>query len=166
MKSVAPTNELDPTNVFINPTTSHDEDTQKRTTHNTGFIDLSNITDFIDIKKLVKVFNAYSDNKNIANGFFNISLVASNFSQMKLILFPPGNQVQAWAPLAITSLVFVSVSLFLQFLLAFILVFLAKHGEFLDETKRNALIRNNNMATIIVFFITVLNICINVFNSI
>jgi hypothetical protein len=168
MKGVAPSvpNEADPANVFIHPAGSHDEDTQKRTVHNTGFIDLSNITDFIDIKKLTNIFNAYSNNKNIANGFFNISLVASNFSQMKLILFPPGNQIQTWAPLAITSLVFVCVSLLLQFLLAFILVFLAKNGEFLDEAKRNTLIRNNNISTIIVFFITILNICINVFNSI
>jgi hypothetical protein len=162
-------NELatDPANVFIQPAAGGEDDVNKRTnTQNVGAIDFSNLANLIDMKNLTNIFNSYSTNKSIANGFFNISLLSSNFAQMKAILSPPGNKTQTWPPLAITSIVFVCVSLLLQFLLAFMLVFLAKNGEFLDDNRRNTLIRNNNLATIVVFFITILNICINVFISI
>ena len=148
------------------PTTSNtirDDDLSKVTVQNTGFINFTELPILIDIKNLTNIFNSYSQKKNIATGFFNIALLTSNFGQMKQILIPANNQIQTWAPIVITELVFVCLSLLFQFLLAFMLVFLAKNGEFVDDEKRNTLIRNNNLATIIVFFITILNICINVF---
>lgn len=72
----------------------------------------------------------------------------------------------AWTALNIVLLFFVCLSLFLQFGVAVALVFLARRGEFIDEDKRNELIRHNNGVTILVLIISVINIFINIFLSV
>lgn len=72
---------------------------------------------------------------------------------------------QPFTSINIVILTFVCLSLVLQFLVAVVLVFLAKSGEFIDEEKRNQLIRNNNGVTILVLIISIINIFINVFIS-
>ena len=73
---------------------------------------------------------------------------------------------QPYTTINIIILAFVSLSLVLQFLVAVALVFLAKNGEFIDEDKRNQLIRNNNGVTVLVLIISIINIFINVFISV
>ena len=58
---------------------------------------------------------------------------------------------------------FVGLSLLLQFVVAILLVFLAKSKEFIDEDKRNKLIRSNTVTTFLVLIVTILNIFISVF---
>ena len=91
-------------------------------------------------------------------GFFNLALVTSNAAQMKYLI----SKAQ-WNGLNITMLTFVCISLLLQFVLGVLLVFLAKQGEFVDEDKRNSLIRSNNFATLLSLAITIVNIFINIF---
>lgn len=157
-------NEVNPGNVMLETSPDeNDPDMKKVSTENTK---LSVIDDLIDIKTLTTIFNSYSTNKTIAQGFFNISLLTSNFAQMKQLIYPPRSFGATWPPLAITCMVFIGCSLLLQFVLAVMLVFMAKNGEFLDDNKRNMLIHSNNISMVIVIFITILNICINVFISI
>jgi hypothetical protein len=68
--------------------------------------------------------------------------------------------------LEIVLLTCITLSLVLQLAVAVALVFLAKSGEFIDETKRNQLIRNNNWVTIFVLIISIINIFINIFSSV
>jgi hypothetical protein len=119
-----------------------------------------------DIHKIVQKFDSFATRKTIATGFFNIALIATNISQIKQICAPAGGRTPVWNAINIILLVFASLSLLLQFFLATILAFLAKQGEFIDETKRNQLIRSNNGATILCLVITVINIFINVFLSV
>ena len=162
-------NEVNPANIEIeenidNNNNDNENDYKKENVKNTAFINMSDLPLSIDLKQLTTIFNSYATKKTIATGFFNLALLATNFAQMKAILLPPAEKgPQTWAPLTIVTLVFICLSLLLQFLLAFILVFLAKNGEFINEEKRNQLIRSNNVATLFCFFITVLNICIDIF---
>jgi hypothetical protein len=112
----------------------------------------------IFLDELNKHFNSFATRKTIAAGFFNLALVTTNFAQMKQLITK-----NAWVPLNIICMTFVGLSLLLQFVVATLLVFLAKSGEFIDEDKRNQLIRSNNVTTFLVLIITILNIFINVF---
>jgi hypothetical protein len=87
--------------------------------------------------------------------------VATNFAQMKQMITK-----NSWIPLNIVILTFVCLSLLIQFIVATVLVFLAKEGEFIDEDKRNQLIRSNNGVTILVLIVSIINIFINIFISI
>ena len=73
---------------------------------------------------------------------------------------------KSWNPMNIVILTFVCVSLFLQFVVAIALVFLAKQGEFIDDDKRNQVIRSNNGVTVLVLLVSIINIFINVFISV
>jgi len=72
----------------------------------------------------------------------------------------------SWTAINIVILSFVCLSIFLQLVVGIVLVFLAKQGEFIDEDKRNQLIRSNNGVTLLVLFVSVINIFINVFISV
>jgi hypothetical protein len=117
-----------------------------------------------DVTNMVKQFNSFATKKTIATGFFNIALVTTNFAQLKQVITLAKNP--PWSAQFIVLMAFICLSLFLQFVVAIMLVFLAKQGEFIDEEKRNALIRSNNTTTILVLIITVINIFISVFISI
>lgn len=144
-----------------------DEDTRVvRAPPPTKFINFEAITDTIDIKSLTNIFNSYATRKTLATGFFNLALVATNFAQMKQLIAPPQGRTTTWTPLNIVLMTFIGLSLLLQFVVGILLVFLAKQGEFIDEEKRNRLIRNNNGATLLVVAISIINIFINVFISI
>ena len=114
----------------------------------------------IDVEKLSKAFNSYSSKKTYATGFYNLALVTTNFSQIKFLI-----TINNWIPLNIILVSFVGFSIVLQFSLAILLIFLVKQGEFVDEEKRDQLIRSNNWATVIILTISIINIFINVFIS-
>ena len=116
-----------------------------------------------EVKKIVSYFNTFATKSTISAGCFNIALVANNVAQIKQICAPSGGRVAKWNAVNIVLLTFVCISLFLQFIVAIVLAFLAKQGDFIDDNKRNQLIRSNNGATILVLIITVINIFVNVF---
>lgn len=135
------------------------EDATKKTVTNTRFFNIGKPE--IDLSGLTNIFNSYATKKTYATGFFNLALVATNFAQMKQLI-----TLAKWVPLNIVLLTFVCVSLLFQFVVAILLIFLAKSDEFIDENKRNQLIRSNTGTTILVLIISVINIFINVFISI
>lgn len=135
-----------------------EEHMRRESAENMKFIDLGQI----DIRGLSNIFDSYATRKTYATGMFNLALIATNFTQMKHIIAVTPSLGQ----LSITNgilLIFVCVSLLLQLLLNIILVFLAKHGEFYDEEKREQLIKSNNAVTLIVLAISIINVFINVF---
>jgi hypothetical protein len=139
------------------------EKTQPTRLLNLNIKDIKNFKplDLLDLKGLTDIFNSYATKKTYATGFFNIALVATNFAQMKQFITK-----DIWNAINIVIMTFIGLSLILQFLVAILLVFLAKQGEFIDENKRNQLIRSNNGASILVLIISVINIFINVFISV
>jgi len=139
------------------------EKTQPTRLLNLNLKDIKNFKplDLLDLKGLTDIFNSYATKKTYATGFFNIAMVATNFAQMKQLITK-----DTWNAINIVIMTFIGLSLILQFLVAILLVFLAKQGEFIDENKRNQLIRSNNFATILVLIISVINIFINVFISV
>jgi hypothetical protein len=141
------------------------EDTKKVQSHHTKF-NLDAVIPEMDLKALTNIFNSYATKKTVATGFFNLALVATNFAQMKALIAPTGGRVPVWNALNIVCMTFVGLSLLLQFLVAVLLIFLAKQGEFIDEDKRNQLIRSNNITTLLVLAISIINIFINVFISV
>lgn len=148
------------------PGLQRDEDTRVVHAHQNKFINIEAITPHIDLKGLTDIFNSYATRKTLATGFFNLALVATNFAQMKSLIAPTQGRTTTWTPLNIVLMTFIGLSLLLQFIVGILLVFLAKQGEFIDEEKRNRLIRKNNGATLLVVAISIINIFINVFISI
>lgn len=168
---------LQPTNQRTNFDTinTNDEDTRVVNVHRDKFINLPNLPNInlpninlannIDVKRLTDIFNSYATRKTLATGFFNLALVATNFAQMKALIAPTQGRTTTWNALNIVLMTFIGLSLLLQFIVGIMLVFLAKQGEFIDEDKRNQLIRSNNGATLLVVAISIINIFINVFIS-
>jgi hypothetical protein len=142
---------------------NEEEDFKVKTVKNQKFINFNNLP--IDLDALTKIFNSYATKKTIATGFFNLALVATNFAQMKQVITVSARAAY-WTPLSIVLLCFIAISLALQFFVAVALIFMAKSGEFIDETKRNQLIRSNNGVTLMVLAISIINIFINIFISI
>ena len=70
-----------------------------------------------------------------------------------------------WNGYNITVMVFVGISLILQALVSVALVLLAKEGEFVDEKKRDQLVRSNNYLTLLVLATSTVNIFINALTS-
>lgn len=139
-----------------------DMDLSKKIAQQLKFLSFNEIG--TDVGNMVKQFNSFATKKTIATGFFNIALVTTNFAQLKQIITV--SKSPPWPPLSIVLMTFICTSLFLQFVVAIMLVFLAKQGEFIDEEKRNQLIRSNNITTILVLIVTIINIFINIFISI
>lgn len=129
----------------------------------------------IDLENLASIFNTFSTNKTYATGFFNLALIATNISQIKK-LFLKQNEFKplldtykiSWNVIDITLIAFVSLSLILQIFVGVLLIFLARrsHGEFLNEDKREELIKNNNSITCLVLAISIINVFINIFMNI
>ena len=128
----------------------------KNTVQGQGFINLSGI----DLKELTEKFDTFATRKTFTAGSFNLALIATKFAQLKMLVVPTP---KVWEALPIVLLVFISISLLLQFAVGFGLIFLAKQHEFIDEEKRNQLIKSNNWVTILVFIIAIVNIFINIF---
>ena len=143
-----------------------ENDFGKVTVQPNNFINLDSLKPNIDVKALTDIFNSYATKKTFATGFFNLALVATNFAQMKSLISPTQGRTTVWNALNIVLMTFIVVSLFLQIIVGVLLVFLAKQGEFIDEEKRNQLIRSNNGTTLLVVAISIINIFINVFISI
>jgi hypothetical protein len=135
-----------------------DSDTNKQNAETQKFIDFNGI----DIRGLSNIFDKYATKKTYATGFFNLALIATNFTQLKQILASTSTLESISVTNAVV-LASVCVSLLLQLVLIVVLVILAKHGEFYDEEKREQLIRGNNAVTLIVLTISILNVFINVF---
>ena len=92
------------------------------------------------------------------NLFNYVFFIANNFQQLKQITIVR----KSWTPLNIIILVFVCLSLLLQFLVAFILIFISKHEDLNNETKRDSLIKNNNVTLLLVVLISIINIGISI----
>lgn len=134
------------------------------------FLKLENI----DMDNLANIFNTFSTKKSYATGFFNLALIASNISQIK-ILFKTQQDMSnkteykvSWTIIDAILITFVSVSLLLQLLVGIQLIFLARraHGDFLSEEKREDLIKNNNSITCLVLAISIINVLINIFMNV
>ena len=116
----------------------------------------------VDLKGLSNIFDSYATKNTFATGFFNMALIASNFNELKELVSMERDET-GWSGVDITLLVLVCISLLLQFTVGIVLVFLAKNGEFIDEDKREMLIRNNNAATLLVITVSIINVFINIF---
>lgn len=117
-----------------------------------------------ELKNLNSTFNSFSSKKAYATGLLDLALITTNFAQLKQLI--QSKKSAQWEVLDIIVIICVCFSLLLQFLCGAVLVFSAKQFEFTDENKRDASVKLNNMLTLLILVITILNIFINVFLSI
>ena len=68
-----------------------------------------------------------------------------------------------WIAFNIIVMVSVCLSLVLHFIIGVALVYMAKEAEFIDEHKRNELIKKNNVVTLLALIISFINIFLNMF---
>lgn len=117
-----------------------------------------------DLTNLSNMFNSYSSKKTFATGLLDLALIATNFSQMKQLIV--AKRSAPWEVIEIVIMFSICTSLVLQFICGIVIIISSKQHEFLDESKRNDMVRNNNSITILVLVITVVNIFVNVFINI
>jgi nitrogen fixation-related uncharacterized protein len=145
--------------VVTNDSVEEQQNKHKKTHVNQQrFINLPNI----QLNSLVEIFNTYATRKTFTAGSFNLALIATNFAQLKLLLVPTTGII-TWNALNIILLIFICLSLLIQFVIGAGLIFLAKSNEFLDDEKRNQLIKSNNWVTLLVMVVAIINIFINIF---
>jgi hypothetical protein len=116
-----------------------------------------------DLHSLAEIFNSYATKKTFATSFFNLALIATNFTQLKQIIDVSATSPNGLSVVNIIVLLFVCISLVLQFAVGVVLVLLAKKNEFIDLEKREELIRSNNVVTLLIITISIINVFINVF---
>ena len=115
----------------------------------------------IDLDTISNLFDAYATKKTYAAGFFNLALIATNFTQLKHLLTM--DQTTLFCVLNISIMTFVCISLLLQIVVGIVLIYLARSGEFIEEQQRAKLIRQNNAVTFLIVAISIINVFINVF---
>lgn len=121
------------------------------------FLNLNNV----DLHGLSNIFDSYATKKTYAAGFFNLALIATNFTQLKHLINLNNNDL--YTTLNMVILTSVCLSLLLQVVVGVVLVFLAKSGEFIEDVQREKLIKNNNAVTLLILTISIINVFINVF---
>ena len=144
---------------------NNDNDSEDYTKENAqktgGIIDFAS-NQAHNLSNISRQFTSYATKKTYATGFLNIALVTTNFSQLKTII-TQAEKDKYWKALSIIILVCIAISLIFQFIVAVMLIFLSRAAQFEKEEKRNQLIRNNNIATILALIISVINVFISVF---
>ena len=105
---------------------------------------------------LNKQFDSYASVKTYAAGFFNIALVTTNAVQLKQLITPTPPDITDG--LTILLIACVCMSILLQIIVSVILVFMAKQSEFVDDEKRDALVKSNNWATILISAVSIINV--------
>lgn len=120
-----------------------------------------NFMENMDLHGLVHIFDSYATKKTFATSFFNLALIATNFTQLKHLISI--SQTGELGTLNTVILLCVIISLVLQVVVGAVLVFLAKNREFIDDEKRDQLIRSNNTVTLLIVTVSILNVFINVF---
>uniref|UniRef100_A0AAQ6IS54 Uncharacterized protein n=1 Tax=Anabas testudineus TaxID=64144 RepID=A0AAQ6IS54_ANATE len=101
--------------------------------------------------------NHYATKKSAAQSMLDVALLIANSSQLKTVLYV-GPQYHFYIPL----IVLLSLSILLQIIVGLLLVFIAKY-DLNDVRKQSRLNSMNNMATVFVFFIVLINIFITSF---
>ena len=117
---------------------------------------------YMDPNRINSMFHAFTTKKTYATGLLDLALITTNFVQLKQLITVKKEE-GAWSGLQITMMSCVIVSLILQLVCCILIGFLSKQFEFLDDEKREKIIRNNNSLTILVLLVVLLNIFINVF---
>ena len=118
----------------------------------------------IDLTNIGDLFDSYATKKTYATGFFNLALIANNFSQLVHLLSLEQPALYCILNLIIMSMV--CISLVLQVVVSGVLIYLAKSGEFMEEEQRANLIRKNNLVTFLIIAISIINVMVNVFLSV
>ncbi|KAM9828184.1 ninjurin-1-like [Syngnathus typhle] len=98
--------------------------------------------------------NHYATKKSAAQSMLDVALLMANSSQLKTVLYV-GPQYRFYIPL----IVLLCLSITLQVIVGVLLVFIAKY-DLNDVRKHAKLNRMNNVATVMVFFMVLINIFI------
>jgi hypothetical protein len=116
----------------------------------------------IDLNVLGELFNQYATLKTAKIGSLILALMAANFAQLKLIVMPSTGNPH-WNAINIILIICVITSLVFQVFIGSGLLFLATRDNFIDDEKRESVIKKNNWVTILVVTVSILNIFINIF---
>ncbi|CAF0902878.1 unnamed protein product [Brachionus calyciflorus] len=118
----------------------------------------------MDIDTLINMFDSYATKKTYAAGFFNLALIATNFTQLKHVI--DLSQSNELGLINIVFLLFIVGSLLLQLVVGVVLIYIAKTTEFMNEAKRDQLIKRNDLVTIMSITISIINVFLTIFINI
>ncbi|XP_056445431.1 ninjurin-2-like isoform X6 [Gadus macrocephalus] len=101
--------------------------------------------------------NLYATKKSAAEGMLDLALFLANITHMKTVI-----EQGAGFRYYIAVLTLISFSLVLQIVAGVLIIIIARR-DVSQQTNQKSLDSLNNVATIIIFFIFITNICITVF---
>ena len=108
--------------------------------------------------EIYKKFERFSTRKTLTAGFFDIALMVGHVTQLKEII-----TADLWSPFTIFILICILLSLLLQLIIAGLLIYFNKDFDFINEIKRKAIIKANNLITLIAMLDAILTIFITIF---
>lgn len=117
----------------------------------------------LELEALNNSFNFYSNKKAYATGMLDLALITTNFTQLKQQIESKSLECKPLDTIIITC---ICLSLILQFTCAVLLVFTVKHLDFNNDKIRKRSESLNDITTILILIITIINIFINVFLNI
>lgn len=133
----------------------NEEDLTTKQAEATNFVGMEKF----NIKEIMDMWDMYATKKTATAGFFNIALMTSNLAQLNLKIKVKKLEYSLMDFVLITA---VLISLFLQVLAGIVFVFLGKNTIGNEKIKR-LLVKNNDLVTLMVFAIFLINIFINIF---
>ena len=120
-----------------------------------------NMQSSLELQDLNSSFNSFSNRKTFTTGLLDLTLLTSNFVQMKNLII-----TNKWTPINVILMMFIIISIGMQISCGVVLIFAARNfDEFTNAKNRRYSIRINNVITLLVLFISILNIFISVFTS-
>ena len=117
----------------------------------------------VDLTRLDNTFNKYATKKTYVTGLFDLSLIVTNFTQLKQTILNNEKLSAKWKALDVILLVFISLSILVQIIVIFLLVLLAMQSKFTEKSHRDKITRINNIVILLTIIITIINIFVNVF---
>ena len=112
------------------------------------------------INEIMDMWDMYATKKTATAGFFNIALMTSNLAQLNMKIKV---QKLEYSLMDFVVVGAVLISLLLQVLAGIVMVFLGKNKLAENEKIKRMLVKNNDMVTLMVFAIFLINIFINIF---
>lgn len=106
-------------------------------------------------KDIIKSFNRYATKKSLAQGFLDLALLFANIAQLKEIQKRDERDAVYYS-----AVVAISISLFLQILVGFVIAAVGKLN-YGDDKRRKLVEKLNDIITLMLFLITIVNVIIS-----
>lgn len=152
---------MDRSDIKSNDMTIEKIDLKKEEAEEVRFINMKQI----DSQELMEMWDQYATKKTATSGFFNMALMANNFMTLrKTMTSSQHKHGAAYTWIDIMIIAATCFSILMQLFAGLVLIFLGRNNLAGNDRIRQALTKNNDLVTTVVFGIFIVNLAINIFS--